>query len=436
VEHCARGDVAHFVIAMRSAVRTLAGLQRRIRRYYWSPLTMVVLLTVLSASDPARARLKTGADLLIEQRLALLRGKNVGLITNHTGRLSSGEHLVDALLAQGITVSALFGPEHGIRGAAGAGEEVGDTVDARTGVPVYSLYGNVSKPTPAMLEHVDILVFDIQDVGVRFYTYTTTMALCMEAAAEAHLPFVVLDRPNPLGGLLVDGPVLDDSVRSFVGRYPIPVVYGLTIGELASLINGEGWLANGVRADLTVVDMKGWARSMRWEETGMPWLAPSPNLPTPMASLVYPATCLIEGTNVSEGRGTAKPFQLIGAPWLSGDSLAGLLQSHRLPGFRCVPITFTPVSSKFRGELCKGISLEVVEPPAFRPVVTGLFLISDILRLAPAKAEFRGSFKRLLGLPGVSERLLRGESPAVIESEWQERTAQFQVVAAKYHRYR
>ncbi|MEK9136788.1 MAG: DUF1343 domain-containing protein, partial [Bacteroidota bacterium] len=228
----------------------------------------------------------------MSKELNLVKGKKVGLITNHTGRLSSGQHLVDTLLAQGISVVALFGPEHGVRGEAAAGEKVGDTIDAKTGIPVFSLYGKTRTPTSDMLRDVDVLVYDIQDVGARFYTYISTMGLCMKAAIESGIPFIVLDRPNPLGGLKVEGPILEDSLKSFVGMYPIPLVYGLTCGELAMMINGEGWLATSAKADLTVVRMEGWTRSMLWDDTGLSWIRPSPNIPTPVTALVYPGTCL------------------------------------------------------------------------------------------------------------------------------------------------
>jgi uncharacterized protein YbbC (DUF1343 family) len=302
--------------------------------------SVFVLLTVPAALH-CQPRVSTGADVLVAEHLDLLKGKRVGLITNHTGRVSSGEFLVDVLLGKKINVVALFGPEHGIRGEAAAGDAVDDGVDDQTGIAVYSLYGATRKPTPTMLEGVDILMYDIQDVGVRFYTYISTMGLAMEAAAEHGIPFVVVDRPNPIGGLKLDGPVLIDSLRSFVGMYPIPVAYGLTCGELAVMIKSEGWL-DLAKLDLTVIWMEGWKRTMLWDDTGCPWVRPSPNIPTPATALVYPATCFIEATNVSEGRGTERPFHFIGAPFIDGGTLSGKLNALRLPGVRFSPTEFTP----------------------------------------------------------------------------------------------
>ncbi len=263
------------------------------------------------ACTSCSAAVKTGADILVERRLDLVKGKQVGLITNHTGRLSTGEFLVDALRARGVHVVALFAPEHGIRGQAQAGASVQNETDSATGIPVYSLYGATTRIQQSMLKGIDLLIYDIQGLPVRFYTYLSTMGLSMEAAAEAGIPFIVLDRPDPLGGQIVDGPIMQDSLKSFVGMYPLPVVYGLTCGELAQMINRERWLSNGVQANLTVVPVEGWTRGMSWGETGLTWYPPSPNIPTAATAFVYPATCFIEGTNLSEGRGTSQAVRSV-----------------------------------------------------------------------------------------------------------------------------
>jgi uncharacterized protein YbbC (DUF1343 family) len=371
-----------------------------------SRFLIVAALFHLTLSVPLVSQVRTGADMLMREKLGLLRGKNVGLITNHTGRLGTGEFLVDALLRSGIHVVRLFGPEHGIRGMAAAGEKVADSVHGKTGLPAISLYGKNHKPTAEMLRGVDLLLYDIQDVGARFYTYISTMALCMEAAAEAKIPFIVLDRPNPLGGEKLDGPILDDSLRSFVGIAPLPIVYGLTCGELARLLNGEHLLAGGVQAELTVVAMEGWDRSMLWGGTKLEWIPPSPNLRTAEAALAYPGTCLVEATNVSEGRGTENPFLTIGAPFVNGKKLADALEAEHLPGVQFHPTSFVPSSSKHTGETCGGVDIRIVDDSDFSPVKAGLTILVTLQRLYPR--EFRvqkRSFERLYGRRGVYQEL-------------------------------
>jgi uncharacterized protein YbbC (DUF1343 family) len=397
-------------------------------------LTKLTLLLLVAPC--VHAGVKLGADLLLEKRLDLLKGKRVGIVTNQSGRLSNGELLVDALRDCDIDVVALFGPEHGVGGIARAGESVRDTVDAQTGIPLFSLYGNIRKPTPEMLANVDLLIYHIQDVGARFYTYISTMALAMEAAADKGIPFIVLDRPNPLGGLMVDGPVMEDSLSSFVGMFPLPVVYGLTCGELARMINEEGWLAQGKHAELLVIPMEHWTRRMLWEDTGLTWYPPSPNIPTPASALAYPATCMIESTNLSEGRGTVAPFQFIGAPFLDGSALTSALDQCQLPGVRFQPATFVPSTSKFAGDTCHGIYFEVRESDVYRPTLTGLSLIRETRRLGPSEFRIvRKSFYRLVGSASVLDALSQGDSPVEIESRWLPRTEVFQARALRYHLY-
>ncbi len=402
---------------------------------------LILLLSVLIIPSPlkpfpAHPPVTPGADVLLAERMDLLRGKRVGLITNQTGRLAAGEFLLDALIGRGVRVTALFGPEHGIRGAEGAGEPVPDSVDAKTHIPVYSLYGRIRKPTPAMLKDVDILLYDIQDVGARFYTYLSTLGLCMESAAEKGIPFVVLDRPNPLGGILTDGPVLPDSLRSFVGMFPVPVIYGLTIGELAAMANREGWLAGGVHADLTVVPMEGWKRSMLWGDTGLPWVPPSPNIRSPQAALVYPATCYLEGTNISEGRGTKEPFQTIGAPFIDGVRLAGLISSLHLPGVSAVDSRFTPGSSKFKGCACSGIRLEFSMSDSLRPVLVGLQILSILTtECGDSLVVNRRGLSRLLGDPGALDLVRGGTGPAIIARRWDAERRNFAAKSSAYYIY-
>lgn len=329
---------------------------------------------------------RSGLEVLLDRRLDLLAGRRVGLITNHTGVNRRLESTVDLLAAQpGVQLTALFAPEHGLRGDKQAAEHVPAFTDPRTGLPVYSLYGptrETRKPAPAMLEDVDILVCDLQEGGVRYFTYLATMGYAMEAAAERGIPFVVLDRPNPIGGLAVEGNVLDERFRSFVGAYSLPIRHGLTLGEIAHFLNEQ----YRIGADLIVVPMEGWRRGMYFWDTGLPWVQPSPNIPSPMTLVVYPGTCLFEGTNLSEGRGTTRPFEWIGAPWIDAYAWAETMNKLDLPGVRFRPVYFTPTFSKHQGVPCQGVEVHVTDPRAFRPVATGLHL------LATARAQNEKAF--------------------------------------------
>ncbi len=399
--------------------------------------SLVVFLSILTLLSPScHAAMKTGADILIERRLNIVKGKNVGLITNQTGRLSTGEFLLDALRAQSVHVVALFSPEHGIRGTVEAGVPIQNETDSATGIPIYSLHGRTKKPDSSMLKGIDLLVYDVQDVGVRFYSYISTMGLAMEAAAEAGIPFVVLDRPDPLGGMLVDGPVLQDSLTSFVGMYPLPVVYGLTCGELAEMINREGWLARAVHADLTVVWMEGWTRTMSWGETGLSWSPPSPNIPAPSTSFVYPATCYLEGTNISEGRGTGRPFNQFGAPFLAVRALVAALDSLALPGVRFVPTTFTPSSSKFSGTLCQGVLVEITDARSYSPVSVGLHIVNLLARRYPGRCVFnRTTLTRLFGSGEVLEVIDGKRGVWEVLKRWKEGEKKYMEKARQYWRY-
>ncbi len=380
-----------------------------------SLLLMVQMTACAQKATPVPPKVKTGAEVLLDGRLELLSGKRVGVICNHTSVLPDGTHLVDALLKKGVDVVALFGPEHGVRGTAAAGKKVADTTDAVTGLPVFSLYGKTTKPTPEMLTGVDVLLFDIQDIGARYYTYAGTMAFAMEAAAQNGKSFVVLDRPNPVNGTQVEGPVLDLGFRSLVGMFPIPARHGLTMGELAKMIIGEGWI-DDTRLELEVVGMEGWKRTMWYDETGLPWIAPSPNMKTLATATVYPGTCLIEATNLSEGRGTGKPFEQVGAPGLDGDAAARALNAMGLRGVKFRPVTFTPAAGsdagpnpKHKDRACGGVAIEVTDRSAFRPVLTGLSIIGAFAKLAPKKFEIRdGLMDRLLGSDIVRTRLKEG----------------------------
>ena len=373
-------------------------------------LVLVSLFFALISLTCAQ-RVRVGAEVLLEKHLQLLSEQRVGIICNQTSVLPNGVHLVDTLLKEGIRITALFSPEHGVRGTEEAGTLVRDSLDVKTGLPIYALYGKIRKPTPVMLQNIDVLVFDLQDVGARFYTYANTMAYAMQAAAENKKKFIVLDRPNPINGIDIEGPVLDTTLRSFVGMFPIPIRHGLTLGELAKMIVGEHWIENVSNLDLTVTPMEGWKREMWYNETSLPWIPPSPNMKTISTSTVYPGTCLFEATNVSEGRGTDHPFEYVGAPWIDGDSLASRLKNLQIEGVQFDPIQFTPSSGsittltpKYKGIQCGGVYINVRDQKIFLPYRTALSVLESVKELYPHDLKFNGaSFDRLAGNPGLRE---------------------------------
>lgn len=356
-----------------------------------------------------------GVDVLLRDSLHVLRGKRVGLITNHTGRSASGETTIDLLhRADGVNLVALFSPEHGIRGAAEAGEKVSSSVDEKTGLPVRSLYGETRVPSAEMLADVDVLVYDIQDVGARVYTYVWTMALAAEAAGKLGKSFVVLDRPDPIRADRVEGGVLDTAFRSFVGQYPTALRYGLTPGELLRWLVGTGQL----KADVTVIPMAGYRRSMWWEETGLPWVNPSPNLRSVDAALLYTGTVFFEGTNLSEGRGTEKPFQLVGAGWLTdSEVIASVLNAKNLPGVRFAATTRTIAEGqKWGGETIPMIEVTVTDRNAVKPVDVGIHMLAEIYARHGRGGEFewRASIERLSGSRRLREAVESGTTAALL----------------------
>lgn len=314
----------------------------------------------------------------IDAYLDLFKGQRVGLITNPTGSAKDFVSTID-ILKEKTNLVALFSPEHGVRGDLQAGVNLGHYVDQETGCTVYSLYGETKKPTKEMLEHIDVLCFDIQDVGARFYTYIYTLAYAMMAAKELNKSFIVFDRPNPVGGLEVEGNILDLKYRSFVGYYPMVQRYGLTIGELAMLYNTE----YEINCNLHVIPMEGWKRTMDYEALNRPWILPSPNIPYPISTYAFLATCYFEGTNMSEGRGTTKPFSIIGAPWLDADQLIDAMKKSGVEGVQFRKLFFTPTFSKHKDVLCQGIELFVTNTKIFKPVSTGMTLLCKIRELHP-----------------------------------------------------
>ncbi len=391
--------------------------------------------SVTAVKEKKKQKVSPGIEVLLKDEQNVLRGKKVGLITNPTGIDSKLTSIVDLLHDDpDIHLTALFGPEHGVRGDAQAGASVEYYIDEKTGLPVYSLYGKTKKPTPEMLKDVEVLVFDIQDVGTRYYTYIYTMAYAMEAAKENDIPFIVLDRPNPQGGESVDGPVLEPGFSSFVGLYPIPLKHGMTVGELATLFNEEFKIG----ADLKVIKMKGWKRDMDYDDTGLPFVLPSPNMPTVSTTFVYPATGLIEGTNVSEGRGTTKPFELIGAPYINSDELAGKLNALRLPGVKFRAASFTPTFSKHAGKLSHGVEVYITDREEFKAVPTGLHIIKTIQDLYPGDFEFlaANNFNLLIGNGWVMSRIKEGSSVNEIMKEYQVKQDAFKKVRKNYLLYK
>jgi uncharacterized protein YbbC (DUF1343 family) len=345
----------------------------------------------------ATARVLTGLDILCSERLDLCRGRRVGLLCHPASVTSELTHAVDQLIAVGIRPTRLFGPEHGVRGEAQDMIGVDAEPDRRTGILATSLYGETVEslePTAEALADIDVLLVDLQDVGSRYYTYVWTMALCMKAAARAGVAVVVLDRPNPLGGIEIEGGDVEPDAESFVGLGSIPVRHGLTIGELAQLVRaGISWggprFAQPLDCDLTVVKMRGWKRADSFESTGLPWVLPSPNMPTPETAYVYPGMCLIEGTNVSEGRGTTRPFELFGAPFVDGYRLAERLAAYDLPGVRYRPTTFRPVFHKFGRQSCGGLQLHVADRRTFKPYRTGVAILRELWALSEGQFSWR-----------------------------------------------
>lgn len=388
--------------------------------------------TPMKTTASHRPPVEPGDEVLFEKHLDLIRGKRVGLITNPTGVDRNLDSIIGLFRAQpDVKLVALYGPEHGVRGNAQAGQFVPFYFDEDYQLPVFSLYGQTEKP-PAdmltnideymrtfdtqhtgkkpesgMLQSVDVMVFDLQDAGARVYTYIATMAYAMQACANAGIPFIVLDRPNPVNGVAMEGPILEyPKHSSFIGLYPIPLRHGMTMGELARLFN-EKFLPK--KAKLTVVPMENWTRGEWFDETSLPWVMPSPNLPTLDSATVYPGQVMLEGTDLSEGRGTTRPFEIFGAPWIDGFTLAKALNALKLPGVKFREIWFTPTFSKFSGQLCGGCQLHVTDRNAFRSVATTLNILAVVKQFYGDKLEFHAAyFDKVMGTSGVREALERG----------------------------
>ncbi len=367
---------------------------------------------------------RPGIDVLLSEQSALISGQRIGLIASPSSVDSELTSSIERLRQHpGARLAALFGPEHGVRGSAQAGDHVETYADPLTGVPVYSLYGETQKPTPDMLHGLDALVYDLQDGGIRFYTYLSTLVYVLQAGAENHLPVIVLDRPNPISGQTPEGGLLDPAYTSFVGMAPVPIRHAMTVGELALLCND----ALSIGCALTVVKAAGWRRSLWFHQTGLPFVQPSPNLPTLDSLTAYPGTCLIEGTNLSEGRGTTRPFEYIGAPWLDAEGLAQALNALDLPGVRFRPAYFVPTFSKHKGELCAGVQLHVLDRVNFRAVATALHLIALVKARHPDQFAWRAPWSDgghrpidlLAGGTQVRQHLDAGNPVSTLIEEWQ-----------------
>ncbi len=410
----------------------------------WTPAVMVILMAagllcvylpgrpaeaadcgLRNASGPP-AEVLCGIDILQRDNYKLLEGQRVALITNHTGRDRDGNRLVDLLVkAPNVQVVKLFSPEHGLYGT--LDQHVSDTVDEATRLKVYSLYGQTRRPSPEMLEGVDTIVFDIQDIGARFYTYVATLGFAMEEAAKHKIRVVVLDRPNPITGLAVDGPINDRTERLFTGYGPLPVMHGMTVGELAHMFNKE----YAINCDLKVVQVEGWRRAMWWDETGLTWVNPSPNMRNLTQATLYPAVGLIEATNVSVGRGTDQPFELLGAPWIDGRKLSALLNAVELPGLRFVPIEFTPTATKFAKQACQGVYIIVTDRNALQTVRSGLTIGWALKTLFGEKFEVDKIDNLLLNKQAL--RMVKTtERPETLPELWREPLAAFKKMRANY----
>ncbi|MBT8382815.1 MAG: DUF1343 domain-containing protein [Ignavibacteria bacterium] len=383
-----------------------------------------------------------GSDVLVKENLHLLDGERVGIVCNKNSVLVNGVHLIDTLLSLGITIAAIYALEHGFSLQFADGVLIKNPNEKIKSIPVHSLYGKVKKPTEEMLTNIDIVLFDVQDVGARFYTYISSMFYILQAAAENKIKVVILDRPNPIGGVVVDGPILIDKYKSFFGIAPIPILHGMTIGELAKLFTSENYMASA-RPDVEIIKMKGWERYSYWDDLNITWLPTSPNIPTFETALVYPGTCLIEGTNISEGRGTENPFLTIGAPFINPDKLISELQTEISNGIEYSPIEFIPkeilgkaVKPKFEGEKCYGIIIKVTDKEKFSAIDFGLNLVYTLHKLYPDQFEFRENhFDLLTGNNKIRLSFEKGDSPDLIKKSWQKNLENFKEIRNKYLLY-
>lgn len=420
-----RGRVASIVAASVLDTNAVTRAREESANYYAAVVKSQQQFMLRDYGSGSSTKVLTGIDVLARDNFKQLAGLRLGLVTNHTGRNREGRQTIDVLnKAPGVKLVALFSPEHGIRGV--ADENVSDSKDEATGLPIYSLYGESRRPKPEQLKDLDALVYDIQDVGARFYTYISTLGYLLEEAAKVKLPVFVLDRPNPIGGVDVEGPIADGDKLSFISYHTIPTRHGLTIGELAQLFNRQ----RNIGADLRVIKMEGWRRTMWFDETNLMWVNPSPNMRSLTEATLYPGVGLLETTNVSVGRGTDTPFEIVGAPWIQGDVLAETLNQRGLPGVRFVPLRFMPNASVFKNEQCGGVNIIVTDRSAFRPLLTGIELALALRKLYPNEWKV-DSYLRLLVNADTLERVKRGESARDIVASWNAGLQEFRKARAE-----
>lgn len=409
-------------------------------------LLLCALLGIMSLSTTAKApKVLTGIDMLERQNFKPLQGKRIGLITNPTGVNRYLKSTIDILHdAPNVQLVALYGPEHGVRGDIYAGAKVQDKKDEKTGLPIFSLYGKTRKATKEMLRGIDALMYDIQDIGSRSFTFISTMGLAMEAAAENGIELIVLDRPNPLGGLHVEGNVVEDDCVSFVSQFRIPYIYGLTCGELAKMLNGERMLANGVQCKLTVIKMKGWKRKMTFADTGLPWIASSPHIPQALTAWYYPTTGIVgELGYLSIGVGYTLPFQLFAASWIDAEELANAMNAQQMPGVTFRPIHLRPFYSTGKGEQLQGIQIHITNYKTVQLTPIQFVLMQEIARLYPehsvmehANQQRFSMFDKVCGSKQIRQRFMLRNQWSDIESYWNKDVKSFKILSKKYYLYR
>lgn len=438
---CMRPAPVYSIESMRDkewSSRLFRSGMRKFPSICWRVVGLVLLVALMSGASggqnpvvqiPAKPHALTGIDVLELENFAPLKGKRVGLITNQTGIDSQGRRTIDVLrAAPGVKLVALFSPEHGIAGRADSA--VSDATDSQTGLTIYSLYGTTRRPTREMLANLDALVFDIQDAGVRFYTFTTTMAYCMEEAAKAHVSYYVLDRPNPLGGEIIEGPMLDPDKTSFVGYFPMPVRYAMTMGELAQMFNTE----NKIGADLHVITMKNWQRAEPFNQAGLPWIAPSPNLRSLTEAYLYPGIEILQAGGVSVGRGTDTPFEILGAPWIDGAKFAAALVRRKISGVDFTPTQFSPTQDTYAGQPCQGVRIRIAPKGDLHSMLMGLEIAETLHRMYPQSFHLEKTIT-LIGNQATIDALARGESPAKVIKSWTPALDKFRTMRSKYLLY-
>ncbi|MFH0843046.1 MAG: DUF1343 domain-containing protein [Bacteroidota bacterium] len=416
-------------------------MKRIIKKIF--PLFILFNLCAVSCSLQGQ-NVETGLEVLVKSRFEVIKGKRVGLITNPTGVDRNLQSCIDLLFnAPEVELTALYGPEHGVRGEFTAGEIIGSATDPATGLPVFSLYGSTRKPTPEMMKGIDLLVYDIQDIGSRSYTYISTLGLAMEAAAENNIPFMVLDRPNPLGGIRMEGPLVKEGFYSFVSQYPVPYIHGLTVGELAMFLNGEGLLKDGIKCDLKVIQMSGWKRDMCFEETVLPWVPSSPHIPHSVSTYFYPATGIAGELYIASiGVGYTLPFQLFATEWFDADSLAANLNALSLPGVIFRPVHYKPYYSVSQGKMVHGVQIHLTDPAKAPLSLIQFYILQEVYKLWPDKDIFSmcdkarfDMFDKVCGTDQVRITFTRERTVKSISGLWTDDIASFRKKAEKYFLY-